>query len=283
MSDIAETLRKAAEILRENEIAEPRREAASLLAFTLGKDKTFLYSHDDYELSDEEFIKFQDFLNRRAGREPFQYITGVQEFFRLDFTVTPDVLIPRPETELIVENSIEILREIEKPRFCEVGTGSGCISVSILHEVKTAAAVGLDISANALEIARKNADANGVSARFELRHSDVFSGLESEKFDLIVSNPPYISSEDFAVLQPEVRDYEPQIALTDGGGGLSIIEKIIAESAYYLTPDGFLLLEIGYNQAAEVSRMFAAEIWKNVEILPDLQGISRTVKARLSA
>lgn len=286
MSDIAETLRNAAEILRENGIVEPRREVVSLLAFALGKDKTFLIAHDDYEISFEDNAKFQSFLSRRASREPLQYITGVQEFYRLDFFVTPDVLIPRPETELIVENAVEILREIENPRFCEVGAGSGCISVSILHESKTAAAMGLDISPRALEIARKNAEANGVSARFQLRHSNVFAALDNlklEKFDLIVSNPPYIPFGDLSGLEPEVRDFEPQIALTDGGGGLSIIEKIIAESPGYLKPDGFLLLEIGYKQAAEVSRMFAPEIWRNVEILPDLQGIPRTVKARFAA
>ncbi|MGI8885240.1 MAG: peptide chain release factor N(5)-glutamine methyltransferase [Pyrinomonadaceae bacterium] len=288
MPDIAETLRNAAEILRKSGIIEPRREAASLLAFALGKDKTFLIAHGDYELSVEENTKFQSFLSRRASREPFQYITGFQEFYRLDFFVTSDVLIPRPETELIVENAIGILREIEKPRFCEVGTGSGCISVSILHEAKTATAIGLDISPKALEIARRNADANDVSARFELKHSDVFDNLkiekdeEGEKFDLIVSNPPYVAFDDLADLQPEVRDHEPQIALTDGGKGLSIIEKIIADSPQFLKPNGFLLMEIGYGQAAEVSHMFRPEIWENVEFLPDLQAIQRTVKAQFA-
>lgn len=286
MSDIAEILRTATDVLRENGIAEPRREAALLLAFALEKDKTFLVSHDDYELSSEENTLFQSFLIRRANREPFQYITGSQEFYRLDFFVTPDVLIPRPETELIVENALEILREIEKPRFCEVGTGSGCISVSILHEAKTATAISLDISPKALEIARKNAVANDVSARLELKKSDIFAALDYKKdvkFDLIVSNPPYVPFNDLAGLQPEVRDHEPQIALTDGSDGLSIIEKIIAESPQYLKPNGFLLMEIGYGQAAEVSRMFRPEIWKNVELLPDLQGIQRTVKAQFTA
>ncbi len=286
MPNIAETLRKAAEILRESGIAEPRREAASLLAFTLGKDKTFLIAHNIYELSDEERTKFQKFLSRRANREPFQYITGCQEFYGLDFIVTPDVLIPRPETELIVENAIEILREIENPRFCEVGTGSGCISISILHEVKTATAIGFDVSPETLKIARKNADINNVLKRFELEQSDVFAGLKYEKngkFDLIVSNPPYVPLEDFAGLQREVYDYEPHTALTDGGSGLSIIEKIIKESPEYLKPDGFLLMEIGYNQAPKVSRMFEPEIWKKLEIMPDLQGIPRMVKAQTAA
>jgi len=281
MPNIVETLQIAAEILHESGISEPRREAASLLVFTLKKDKTFLISHNDYELSDEEQTKFQKFTNRRAGREPFQYITGCQEFYGLDFIVTPDVLIPRPETELIVENAIEILSAIEQPCFCEVGTGSGCISISILHEVKTATAIGLDISPEALEIARKNADVNNVLNRFELKKSAVFAVLENEKFDLIVSNPPYVPLEELADLQREVRDFEPHIALTDGGSGLSVIEKIIVDSPEYLKPNGFLLLEIGYNQARKVSQMFESEIWKKLEILPDLQDIPRMVKAQI--
>jgi release factor glutamine methyltransferase len=287
MPNIVETLQKAVAILHESGIGEPRREAASLLAFALEKNKTFLISHNDYELSDEEQIKFQKFLKRRASREPFQYITGCQEFYGLNFIVTPDVLIPRPETELIVENAIEILSAIKNPRFCEVGAGSGCISISILHEVKTATAIGLDISPEALEIARKNADVNNVLERFELKKSDVFAVLgnekegKNEKFDLIVSNPPYVSLKDFGGLQREVRDYEPHIALTDNGDGLSIIEKIIADSPGFLKPDAFLLMEIGYNQTPTVSQMFESEIWKKLEILPDLQGIPRMVKAQI--
>jgi release factor glutamine methyltransferase len=281
MPNIAETLRKATEILRDGGISAPRREAASLLAFTLEKDKTFLLAHDDYELSGEEQTKFQEFTNRRASREPFQYITGCQEFYGLDFTVTPDVLIPRPETELIVENAIEIMSEIKKPRFCEVGTGSGCISISVLHEVKTAEAIGLDISAKALEITRVNAAKHGVADRLQLKISDVFDGGADEKFHLIVSNPPYIPLENYAALQSEVRDYEPQIALTDGGNGISIIRKIIKESPGFLKPGGFLLLEIGCDQAQKVSAMFDMKKWRELVLLPDLQGIPRTVKAQI--
>lgn len=284
MPSVAEILRAATEVLRESEVSDPRREAASLLAFALGKEKTFLISHNDYQLSGEEQTKFQGFLSRRAAREPLQYITGVQEFYGIDFFVTPDVLIPRPETELIVENAIEILSVIEKPRFCEVGAGSGCISISILHKAKAAIAIGLDISLEALEIAGKNAVVNNVSDRFELKKSDVFAVLENEKnekFDLIVSNPPYVPIEEFSGLQREVRDFEPRVALTDGGSGLSIIEKIVADSPEFLKPYAFLLLEIGFNQAGAVSRMFDSEIWRKLEILPDLQGIPRMVKAQI--
>jgi len=280
LSSIAEILKEADAILQSNEIAEPRREAASLLAFSLQKDKTFLIAHPEYELSDEESKRFREFLNRRANREPFQYITGKQEFYRLDFTVTKDVLIPRPETELIVENAIELLSKFQNPCFCEVGIGSGCISIAILHELEKASAVGLDISAEALRVAEKNAKKHNVSDRLQLKSSDVFKNLKDEKFDLIVSNPPYISSEDIKDLQAEVRSFEPLTALTDGKDGLSIIKKIIAESPKFLKENCFLLMEIGFNQADEVRELFSPDVWRNLEVLPDLQGIPRTVKAQ---
>ena len=280
MPNVSEILREATEILRENGVAEPRREAASLLAFTLSKDKTFLISHDDYELSREEQKKIRDFLNRRANREPFQYITGFQEFYGLDFFVAPGVLIPRPETELIVENAIKILSELENSRFCEIGIGSGCISISILHEVKNSTAIGLDVSPKALEITQKNAVKHKVADRLQTKISDVFAVFEAEKFDLIVSNPPYIAAEDISTLQREVRDYEPLVALTDGGNGLSIVEKIVRNSPNFLKPGGFLLMEIGFDQARKVSEMFDSEKWQSLEILQDLQGIPRTVMAQ---
>ncbi len=276
--NISQILKNAAQILSESGVAEPRREANSLLAFALNKNQTFLIAYDEYELSDEEETRFLEFIKRRANREPFQYITGRQEFYGLDFTVTPDVLIPRPETELLVETAIEILREDAK--FCEVGVGSGCISTAILHEIKTAEAVGLDISEAALNIARRNAAANKVAERLDLRMSDVFETLNGEKFDLIVSNPPYISREEMKTLQPEVRDYEPATALTDSADGISIIRKIIADAPQFLNEKGFLLLEIGHLQSAEVKGMFEKTMWREVESRLDFQGIERVIMAK---
>ncbi len=280
MPNISEILKNATEILQSSGIAEARREANSLLAFTLKKDRTFLIAHNDYELSDAEERAFLAVLTRRAGREPFQHITGTQEFYGLDFIITPDVLIPRPETELIVENAIEILKKLENPRFCEVGVGSGCLSVAILYHVETASAIGLDISEKALAIAGLNAGKHRVSQRLELKTSDVFAVLKNAEFDLIVSNPPYIPRGDIENLQAEVRQFEPLTALTDGKNGLSIIEKIVANAPRFLRPHGFLLMEIGFDQATTVEQMFDSKIWQKIEILPDLQGIPRTVKAQ---
>jgi release factor glutamine methyltransferase len=281
LSSIAEKLQAASEILKLSGIGEPRREANSLLALALKKNKTFLIAHPEYELSGEEEQRFQDFLSRRASREPLQYIAGKQEFFGLDFEVNRNVLIPRPETELIVELAIEILQTKKNSMFCEVGIGSGCIAVSILHRIETARAIGLDVSHKALQIAARNAATHKVSNRLELKISDVFEVLENEKFDLIVSNPPYIPSREIENLQAEVRDFEPIVALTDGNEGLSIIEKIIVESPKFLNEASFLLLEIGFGQADAAREMFAPKIWKTVDILPDLQDIPRTIKAQI--
>lgn len=279
MPNIAETLKQTTLLLRENGIADPTREAKSLLAFALNKNHTFLVAHPEYELSAGEQQRCRELATRRASREPLQYITGRQEFYGLDFTVTRDVLIPRPETELIVESAINVLRFIEKPEFCEVGIGSGCIAVSILTCVKTASAVGLDICENALKVAGINAEMHRVADRLELRISDVFDDLPNEQFDLIVSNPPYISLADIKTLQPEVRDFEPLTALTDGGDGLSLIEKIINDAPGFLKEGGFLLMEIGFGQSGKVEAMFDRKIWSGVECLVDLQNIPRTIKA----
>lgn len=282
MPNIAETLKKATEILQKSGVAEPRREANSLLGFALQKDRTFLITHSDHALSDDEEASFQTLLKRRARREPLQYITGKQEFYGLDFVVTPAVLIPRPETEMIVENAIEILKPRKNARFCEIGVGSGCISVAILHNLEAASAVGLDVSEKALEIAKLNAEKHRVSGRFELKISDVFDSLTEEKFDLVVSNPPYIARREIANLQAEVRDFEPLNALTDGAGGLSIIERIVRAAPRFLMPEGFLLIEIGFGQADDVKSLFDPKIWRTVEILPDLQAIPRTVRAQIA-
>lgn len=286
LPNITATIQTAAEILRAAEITEPRREAQSLLALTLQKDQAFLIAHPEYELTEAEEKRFDEFLKRRAGREPFQHIAGRQEFYGLDFAVSKDVLIPRPETELLVENAISILEKRENPRICEIGVGSGCIAVAVLHNVKTARCVGLDISAKALAIAGQNALTHGVRDRLELKISDVFDGWQNDpetsedRFDLIVSNPPYVPADQMDGLQPEVRRFDPVIALTDGRDGLSIIGRIIRDAPGFLKPEGFLLLEIGFNQAERVREMFAPEIWTTVEIRPDLQGIPRMVVAQ---
>lgn len=260
-------------------VAESRREAASLLAFVLGREKVFLTAHPEYELTPSENTAFNAVVGRRARREPFQYITGRQEFFGLDFAVDGNVLIPRPETEILVAEAINQIAPVDAPRFCEIGVGSGCISISILYNVIQAMAVGLDISPAAISVAGANAVRHNVADRLVLDESDVFSAL-SGKFDLIVSNPPYIPDADIDLLQTEVAGYEPKSALAGGIDGLVIVRRIVADAPKYLKRGGSLLIEIGFDQETRVKEMFNPEIWTAVTFLHDLQGIARTVKAR---
>ncbi|MFN0277058.1 MAG: peptide chain release factor N(5)-glutamine methyltransferase [Pyrinomonadaceae bacterium] len=275
--NIATAISSAAEILQNAKIPECRREASSLMAFILQRNAAFVIAHSDDELAANQKMLFESCVRRRARHEPFQYITRRQEFYGLEFEVTPDVLIPRPETEILVEQTVEVLSRLENPRFCEIGVGSGCISVSILHSVETASGVGADISESALNVARSNALKHEVDKRLNLQQSDLFSQV-SGLYDLIVSNPPYVPREQIDSLQAEVRDFEPSIALDGGEDGLSIIEEIIRTSPEFLNNKGFLLLEIGFDQAMKVEKLFDRRIWKEPKFLADLQGIPRVVK-----
>ena len=280
--NIYSAIDQAADILSAAAIQDPRREAVSLLELAIGRDPTFVFAHPDHGLTQKETKALETLIGRRANREPLQYIRGHQEFYGLDFIVTPDVVIPRPETEILVERAIKDLRSKNEATFCEVGVGSGCICVSILHELTSVTAIGLDISEKALGITQKNAEKHWVSDRLTLLRSDVFDVLTDRQFDMIVSNPPYVPRGDFESLQPEVRDFEPQIALTDGSNGLSIIEKIVSGAPRFLRPGGGLLMEIGFGQSEAVQDVFDLQIWPQVEFLDDLQSIPRIVHARLS-
>lgn len=276
--NISEAIDFAADELKSAGVANPRREASSLLTFILQKDKTFLVAHPEYELAALEAAGFKKGLDRRRNREPFQHITGRQEFYGLEFEVNPDVLIPRPETEILVEAAIEFLSSRTQARFCELGVGSGCISISILSRVQHAEAAGNDISDKAIAIAAKNASKHGVADRLTLRNTDLFENL-SGTFDLIVSNPPYIPAGQIESLQTEVRLFEPRVALSGGENGLEIIDRIIGAAPRFLTADGLVLIEIGFDQAESVKGLFDPNIWTSVEFLQDLQGIPRIVRA----
>ena len=278
--NIAAALTKASEKLQAAGVAEPRRETSSLLSFVLQQDSAFLIAHSEDQLAANQKMIFDACVKRRANREPLQYITGRSEFWRLAFEVTPDVLIPRPETEILIEASIEFLQTADNPRFCEVGIGAGCIAVSILHSVKNTTAVATDVSKAALSVAARNAAKHGVHDRLNLREADLFDNIGGQ-FDLIVSNPPYIPDSDIEQLQPEVRDFEPRTALEGGDDGLDIVRRIVSDSRQFLRPGGVLLIEIGHDQAEKVANLFDKDVWGEVEFLRDLQNIDRVVRARL--
>ena len=272
---IADSLREASEALQASGVPEARREAGSLLSFIIGKDRTFLISHAEDRLEESELDRFREAVARRGEGEPLQYITGVQDFYGREFRVTPDVLIPRPETELLVEAALEVVEGISAPLICDIGTGSGCIAVTLLCERSDAQAVAVDISEPALSVAEQNAHRHGVSDRITLRISDCFQGLEPTSFDLVVSNPPYVSASALPGLQREVRDHEPLVALSPGADGLSVIRRLLRDGPAFLNPNGHLIMEIGFDQGETVQTLIDPEQWRPVEIRPDLQGIPR--------
>jgi release factor glutamine methyltransferase len=278
MTSIAEALVTAAQLLNSAGVPEARREAGSLLSFMIGKDRTFLISHAEDQLSDDVFRQFREDVERRASGEPLQYITGVQDFFGREFRVTPDVLIPRPETELLVEAAIEVVVG-DDSLICDVGTGSGCIAVTLLCELPAARVVAVDKSSPALEIAKLNARSHAVLDRIDFAISDCFSAFDTAqyRFDVIVSNPPYVSAEIVAGLQREVRDHEPLVALSPGPDGLNVIRRLIHEAPAFLEDQGYLIMEIGFDQGEAVKEIVDEEVWHLREIKPDLQGIPRIV------
>lgn len=256
-------------------------DAQTLLAFALGRDRIWLIVNYREPIGEDVRKGYEALIERRAAGEPLQYITGRQEFFGLDFEVTPAVLIPRPESELIVEEVIRLVSDEEwaSPLIVDVGTGSGCLAIAIAREVPEAEIIAIDISGAALEVARRNASRNGLSDRISFVEGDLLDPL-TVRSHVIVSNPPYISAAEMADLQREVRDWEPQTALTDHGDGLSFYRRLLADAPRHLLPGGYLICEIGYGQAEAIRTLTDPGRWE-LRFLNDLQGIQRTFVLRL--
>lgn len=277
---ISKAILEGAQALRAAGVAEARRESGSLLGHVLGRDRTFVVTNADQPLESKALETFRKLIERRAAGDPLQYLTGHQKFFNLDFEVTPDVLIPRPETELIVEIALELLKDEPQPFIADIGTGSGCIVVSLLHELGDACAIATDISPDALRVAQGNADRHTVGDRLTLVESDCFSALEPrEQFSLIASNPPYICDDEMKALQREVRQ-EPRAALAGGADGLEVIRRLLRDAPAFLRPGGHFVFEIGFGQSAAVEKAINPDVWELTGIRPDLQGIARTVVLR---
>jgi len=274
---IADALKEATAALDRAGVAEARREASSLLSHILERDRTFLISHAEDQLDGAQWQHFEQAVVRRAAGEPAQYITGTQDFFGRAFHVTPDVLIPRPETELLVETALQVMNE--NAVICDVGTGSGCIAITLLCERTDARALAVDVSEAALEVARENARRHSVKDRIDLQVSDLFAGLDAsaQQFHLIISNPPYVAANMLPSLQREVRNHEPRVALSPGEDGLTIIRRLLNEAPEFLQNNGHLIMEIGFDQGEAVQRLVDQNIWTIRDILPDLQCIPRIV------
>jgi release factor glutamine methyltransferase len=286
--------------------------AELLLMFTLGRDRAFLYGHPEYELSAEEESLYDEALAQRSRGIPAQYITGHQEFWGMDFLVSPAVLIPRPETEHVIEAVLGIVKATgEMPvspqpnfeistqpnlpipaqsrfesrgtgvspiRILDVGTGSGCIALALAKELPQAEIHATDISPAALEIARANAARLQLESRVQFHETDLLAGVDKNSFDFVVSNPPYVGESEEDSVQLEVRKFEPRGAVFAGPTGLELIERLIPQSRKVLKPGGWIVMEISGTIAARVKELLAE--LNNVQITKDLQGIERVVVAQ---
>lgn len=256
-----------------------RLDAELLLGDTLALDRVGLYLNYDRPLSAGELETFRAAVGRRAKREPLQYIRGQAEFWSLPFTVSPAVLIPRSDTEVLVE---EALKRIAGPgRILDVGTGSGAIAIALAHERPEASVEAVDLSAEALTVARGNAERNGVTDRVAMRQGDLRQ-LQGAGYDLVVSNPPYIPSADLAGLMPEVREFEPLLALDGGADGLSAYRLLAAQAGALLKPGGWLLLEVGIDQAAAVTELLQGAGLVEIFTRADYAGVARVVGGQLA-
>ncbi len=252
---IKKLLKVTADYLKKKEIDSPRLSAEILLAHQLKTTRVELYLHFDQPLNDDEIAGYRSLIRRRLGREPVQYITGSQEFWSMDFIVGPQVLIPRPESEILVEQVISLYKEKRmpgnrSPRILDLGTGCGPLAISLARELEEASLWASDISEAALDFARLNAKKHGLKNRVEFMLGDLWHPFADQglTFDAIFSNPPYIVPEIFPSLSPEVRDHEPRLALDGRDEGMYYIEKIIKHGSKYLNPDGWILLEMDPEQ-----------------------------------
>jgi release factor glutamine methyltransferase len=288
MSDVRYTLKQGLAQLREAQVPSFTLAAELLLLHVLGRDRTWIYAHPEQEISDIDAAGFFALIARRANGEPTQHLTGKQEFWGLEFEVTPDVLIPRPETEHVIEVALDRLavRELRAGRkrtltgeglqIADIGTGSGCIAIALAKELPQAAIFATDISSAALAVAQRNAMRHNVADQVRFLQGDLLDKVTAQ-FDVIVSNPPYIGRREAETLAREVRDHEPEIALYGGEEGYELYADLISQSAAHLRPTGILVLELGHNSLPAVLPLL--DTWTNVAVTNDLAGIPRIIAA----
>jgi len=293
-----------AQLDREN-VPSAALAAELLLMHALGRERAWLYAHPEHELEAATRVQYYSLIARRASGVPTQHLTGHQEFWGLDFEVTPDVLIPRPETEHVIEVALECLgiasgadspHRNEEFRIADLGTGSGCIAIALARELPNARISATDISAAALEVSRRNAARHGVTSRIDfvecnlvdfLLHGSPVANARGKRFedygpgsfDLIASNPPYIGLNEAATLPREVRQHEPEAALFGGETGTEIYAPLVAQATALLKPGGILVVELGHNSAEHVSRLLNSPVWTSIRFTSDLAGIPRVASA----
>jgi release factor glutamine methyltransferase len=306
---LKQALSSAVERLEVADIGSPRMNAETLLMFVLSVNRAYLYAHPERELTGEEQMRYEEVLGQRASGMPSQYITGHQEFWGLDFVVSPAVLIPRPETEHLVEAVLELTHGVPCPKLADVGTGSGCVALALAHELKNAEIYAVDLSEDALEIARANAARLQLEQRVCFVRGDVLRPVHEANpavisnpravipsedfspsretcfpdfcdFDFVVSNPPYVAFSEADKVQKSVFRFEPRMAVFAGENGLDVIRPLVEQAPDALKTGGWLALEIGYSMRDAVVNLLSPTMWEDIRVVPDLQGIPRVVVAR---
>lgn len=277
---VKDVLAKAISVLKEKKVETPAKEAGVLLAYVLKKDASWLYAHPEFQLSAAETKKYDSIVSKRSKSMPFQYIVNNQEFMSLDFYVNPYCLIPRPETEILVEAALAWINEssCENIRVLDIGTGSGAICVSIAHYAAKTIIDALDVSEQALQIAETNAKRHNVEGRIRFINADFLQWKNEEPYSVILSNPPYIPHNEISMLMSEVKDYEPLTALDGGGDGLLFYRYLTSEVKRMMTPEGTIFVEVGIGQAECVVEMFTYQGLKT-SVYKDFAGIDRVVQA----
>jgi release factor glutamine methyltransferase len=267
------------DFLRKKGVEGPRLEAQILLAHALGCQKIELYVRHDEEPAEDKRTFFREMIRKRADGMPVAYLVGYREFYSLPFTISPAVLIPRPETETLVMQALGIMRSMESPQVLDLGTGSGCIAITLAKQHKSVRVTAVDVSAAALELASANAKRHGIADRVTFLEGDLLGPVNGHTYDMIVSNPPYIADAEFATLDRGVREFEPRSALAGGPDGLTFYRRIATEAAGHLSPGGTVMVEIGATQGPAVRELFETHIGPG-KVLPDSAGRPRVVTAK---
>lgn len=274
----------AYELFVQDDVPSPRLNAELLMMFVLGRQRAYLYAHPERELNAEEQERYDEVIRERARGCPTQYITGHQEFWGLDLLVSPAVLIPRPETEHVVEKVLELVKQMEpgeRLRLVDVGAGSGNIALALASELPQAVIHACDVSEEALEMARLNAARLGLEQRVNFRRSDLLGAYADNKdagFDFVVSNPPYVGESEADKVQKQVREFEPKVAVFSGEEGMDIYRRLVPQAHDALKPGGWFVCEIGFSAEAKVRELLGA--WVDIQVTADLQGIPRVIAAR---
>jgi release factor glutamine methyltransferase len=286
MPTISQAVIEGANRLQANGIDQERRTAGLLLCHVTGIDRTHLLTRSEEQIDETHYRDYLALVERRASGEPIQYLTGHQEFYGLDFIVSSDVLIPRPETEFLIERVINLLKgdAVSSPLIVDVGTGSGCIAVTLAKQLPRSRLIATDASQAALTVARENAERHGVYDRIEFLEGDLLAPLSDRGLegavDVLASNPPYVNAGSREALQREVRDWEPGAALFGGADGLAFYQRLLMDGLRYLKPGGSLVVEIGYGQLDSITGLVNRSLWKLADTIPDLQGIPRILTLR---